>query len=177
MRKIIYSLLIGSFIGLMIISCEKKDDNDKQLIITGQLISNSKCKNDLKLSSQIVGTPDSLSCVNYSFDSDKNKLTLKHINAGFNCCPDSLYCKIELKGDTILIQELEKTAQCNCNCLYDLDIELNGVALKKYQIKFVEPYVSEQNKLLFEIDLTKITNGTYCVTRKLYPWGMDSLNE
>jgi hypothetical protein len=177
MKKIIYSFLTASLIGLVIISCEKNDGNDKQFIISGQLISNSTCKNDLKSSLQVVETSDSLSCVEFTFDNEKNKLTLKHINAGFNCCPDSLYCKIELKGDTILIQEFEKTAQCHCNCLYDLDINIHGVESKKYQIKFVEPYVSEQNKLIFEIDLTKESNGKNCVTRKLYPWGMDSLNE
>jgi hypothetical protein len=155
----------------MIISCYKKDDSDKQLIITGQLISNSTCKNDLKSSSQIVETPDSFSCVDYSFDYKKNKLTLKHINAGFNCCHDSLYCIIELKGDTILIQEFEKIALCECNCLYDLDIDINGVESKKYQVKIIEPYVSEQNKLEFEIDLTKDSIGNYCVTRNQYPWG------
>ena len=122
MKKLTYSLLTVSLIGLMIFSCEKNNDNDKQLKITGQLISNSTCKNGLKSSSQNVETPDSLSCVDYSFDKEKNKLTLKHINAGFNCCPDSLYCKIELKSDTILIQEFEKVADCRCNCLYDLDI-------------------------------------------------------
>lgn len=165
-----------SLIGIVIISCEK-DNNNKQLIITGQLISNSTCKNDLKSNSQITETSDSLSCVEYSFDNEKNKLTLKHLNAGFNCCPDSIYCKVELNGDTILIQEFEKTAQCHCNCLYDLNIEINGVVLKKYQVKFEEPYVAEQNKLVFEIDLTKDQNGTYYVTRKQYPWGMDSLKQ
>ncbi len=166
-----------ALIGLMIISCEKKDANDMQLIITGQLISNSSCKNGLKSGSQIAETPDSLSCVEYSFNKENSKLTLKHVNAGFNCCPDSLYCRIELKGDTIQIQEFEKQKLCKCNCLYDLDIELNGVEMKKYQIKFIEPYVAEQKNLIFEIDLIKDTNGIYCVTRKLYPWGINSLNE
>jgi len=177
MKKIIYSLLTCSLIVLVILSCEKNDDYDKQLIISGQLISNTTCKNDLKSRSQIVETPDSLSCVNYSFDKENNKLTIRHINAGFNCCPDSLYCKIELKGDTILIQEFEKVADCRCNCLYDLDFEISGVDLKKYQLKFIEPYVAEQDKLVFEIDLNSDQNGTYCVIRKLYPWGIDSLNE
>ena len=177
MKKIIYSLLTCSLLVLVILSCEKNDDYDKQLIISGQLISNTTCKNDLKSRSQIVETPDSLSCVNYSFDKENNKLTIRHINAGFNCCPDSLYCKIELKGDTILIQEFEKVADCRCNCLYDLDFEISGVDLKKYQLKFIEPYVAEQDKLVFEIDLNSDQNGTYCVIRKLYPWGIDSLNE
>jgi len=177
MKRAIYSFLTVSLIALVIFSCEKNNDNDMKQIVTGQLVGNSTCKKFLKSSSQIVVTPDTLSCVVYSFDKEKNKLTLKHINAGFNCCPDSLYCKIELKGDTILIQEFEKTAQCDCNCLYDLDIDINGVDLKKYQVKFVEPYAIGQNKIEFEIDLLKVTNGTYCVFRKLYPWGIHSLNE
>lgn len=169
MKPIIHSLVTVSLIVLMIICCEKKDENDKQLTISGQLISNSTCKNDLKSRSHIVETPDSLSCVEYSFDKENNKLTLKHINAGFNCCPDSLYCKVELISDTIQIQEFEKSALCGCNCLYDLDIEVTGIEIKKYEIKFVEPYVGDQIKLIFDIDLTKDLNGTYCVTRNQYP--------
>lgn len=174
MKPIIYSLLIVSFLGLMI-SCEKNNDNNKQLIVTGQLISNSTCKNDLKSSSQIIETPDSLSCVEYSFDKETNKLTIKHINAGFNCCPDSLYCKAEQKGDTIQIQEFEKSTKCWCNCLYDLDIVIDGVNKKTYQIKFEEPYIADQKKLTFEINLSADSNGRYCVTRKQYPWGQNSL--
>ena len=177
MKPIIYSLLFISLFGLFIISCEKNNNDGKQLIITGQLINNSTCKNDLKSAYQIVETPDTLSCVNYSFNKAKNILTLKHINAGFNCCPDSLYCKVELIGDIIQIQEFEKNAQCNCNCLYDLDIEIYGVELKTYRIKFIEPYISDQNKLIFELNLNKDSNGSYCVTRKQYPWGIDSINE
>jgi hypothetical protein len=177
MKPIFYSLLIVSLFGLTFICCEKNNPNEKQLIIKGQLISNSTCKNDLKSGSQIVETSDSLSCVEYSFDNEKNKLTIKHINAGFNCCPDRIYCKIGLKGDTILIQEFEKSAQCNCNCLYDLNIEVNGVEMKKYLIKFIEPYAGEQNKLVFEINLNENSNGSYCVARKQYPWGINSMNE
>jgi hypothetical protein len=100
-------------------------------------------------------------------------LTVKHINAGFNCCPDSLYCKVDLEGDTILIQELENSTLCHCNCLYDLVIEIKGIDLKKYHVKFIEPYVADQNKLLFEIDLTEDSTGSYCVTRQQYPWGIN----
>lgn len=175
MTKTIYSLLPVLLIGLMTTGCQRKDD--KQLVITGELISNTACKNDLKSAFQIAGIPDSLSCVEYSFDNENNKLTIKHINAGFNCCPDRLYCKIELKGNTIIIQEFEKSANCDCLCLYDLDIEINGVYPKKYQLEFAEPYASEQNKLEFEIDLSKDTKGSFCVTRKHYPWGVNSVTE
>jgi hypothetical protein len=172
MRKIAFSFLIVSLIGLMLIRCEKNDDNDTQLVIAGQLISNSSCKSDLKSSSQIVDTPDSISSVEYSFDEEQNKLILTHINAGFNCCPDCLYCTVELKGDTILIEEFEKTASCYCECLYDLDIEVTGVDSKSYQVEFVEPYASGQTQLLFEIDLVNDSTGFYSVTREQYPWGI-----
>lgn len=178
MKIIINSLWIILLFGLMTISCEKKGENDnEQLIITGQLISNSACKNGLKSGHQPIETPDSLSCVEYSFEEESNKLTLKHINAGFNCCPDSLYCDVRLNGDTILIQEFEKKAECRCNCLYDMVIEINGVDITNYQVKFIEPYIAEQDKLVFEIDLTKDQAGSFCVTRKKYPWGVESLNE
>jgi hypothetical protein len=176
MKKAVFSLLTVFCIAFMIFSCGKNDEINKELQMTGQLIGNSTCKNEFKSSDQISGTPDSLTCVEYSFDRDKNKLILKHVNAAFNCCPDSFYCKIELKGDTILIQEFETSALCKCNCLYDLDIEINGVEMKEYLIKFVEPYASEQSKLVFDIDLTTASQGSFCATRKQYPWGINSSN-
>jgi hypothetical protein len=81
-----------------------------------------------------------------------------------------------LSNDTIIISEHEAKAQCNCNCLYDLDLVINGVDSKEYQIKFIEPYSGEQKKISFKIDLTKEKNGSFCVTRKSYPWGMQILN-
>lgn len=177
MKKVIYSLLVGSLIGLTIVSCEKKSNDDKQGAISGRLISNTTCKSDYRYSAPVDETPDSISCVEYSFDNETHKLTLKHINAGFNCCADSLYCKIELKGDTILVREFEKSAQCDCNCLYDLDIEIDGVDMKKYQVKFVEPYIREQTEIVFGIDLARVMEGSYSVIRKSYPWGVNSLFE
>lgn len=175
MKPLIYSFLATVLFGLFIISCEK-NNNEKQLIITGQLISNSTCKSDLKSTNQHIETSDSLSCVEYLFDKENNKLTLTHINAGFNCCPDRLYCKVELIGDIIQIQEFEKTDACRCECLFDLDIEINGIDQKTYQIKFVEPYISDQNKIVFELDFNKNTSGSYCVTRTQYPWGVASFS-
>jgi hypothetical protein len=87
-----------------------------------------------------------------------------------------LYCKIELIGDTIQIQEYETASACRCNCLYDLDIEIEGVDLSKYQIKFVEPYAGDQAELIFWIDLTDEISGSYSVTRKNYPWGVYSMS-
>jgi hypothetical protein len=51
-----------------------------------------------------------------------------------------------------------------------LDIEINGIDAKIYQVEFIEPYSDEQEKIIFELDLTMEKEGSYCVTRKQYPW-------
>lgn len=176
MKSITYSLVVLFIVGTFILSCEKEEGNQIKMDITGQLLSHSICKNLLKSTSLMVYTPDSLSCVQYSFDQQNNKLTLSHINAGFNCCPDSLFCKVDLMDDTIMIYEYEKSALCRCNCLYDLNIEINGVVSDKYHIKFIEPYTADQTKLIFDVDLSNNSTGSVCVTRKQYPWGVKSFN-
>jgi hypothetical protein len=176
MKTSIYVIFATLIIGFSIYSCEKEQTKDKQIDFKGQLISKSACKSNLKSTKETTDTPDSLSCVDYSFDNSTNILTIKHINAGYNCCPDSFYCIISLNNDTIIIKEIELNPKCNCNCLYDLNIGIQGIDAKKYQIKFIEPYVNDQKKILFGIDLANEIVGSYCVTRKQYPWGLNSLN-
>ena len=159
------------FIGVLIFlsySCEENKINNND--ITGKLIRNTDCKT-FKSASIGSEVSDTLSCINYTFDTSVNKLILKHVNAGFNCCPESLYCAVSLSNDTIIIQEFEKESLCDCNCLYDLDIELNGVQAKRYYIKIIEPYAIGQEELDFELDLEHSNEGSHCVTRKHYPWG------
>jgi hypothetical protein len=122
----------------------------------------------------IAEYPDSLSCVLYSYDPSEQVLTLQHINSAFNCCPGKLSCKFSLKGDTIIIEESEREAACDCNCLFDLNMEISGVESRSYHIKMVEPYVEPAECILFEIDLEEQTEDTYCVIRKMYPWGIFS---
>lgn len=155
----------------LLTNCETDESSEKQFSLKSDIISNSGCKN-LKSANETDYTPDSLSCINYSFDSQTNRLTLQHINAGFNCCPDSLFCDATLKNNMIIIQEFETGGFCNCDCLYDLEIELNEIDSKKYQVKFIEPYAAEYKEILFEMDLRNTSEGTYCVTREQYPWGI-----
>ena len=155
---------------VLLASCENEESSEKQSTLTAKLMSNSDCKS-LKSANVTDYTSKSSSCIEYSFDSDNNLLTIQHINAGFNCCPESLYCEATLKKDTIIIQEFETSGLCDCNCLYDLEIELTGVDSGKYMVKFIEPYVGNNEKIIFEMDLTSNSTGTYCVTRDKYPWG------
>jgi len=107
-------LLIIALIAL-IFSCKNESET---YLINGQLLSHSECKS-MKSGAGISMDSDSLSCVEYAYEETNNKLHLKHINAGFNCCPGNLTCNVSISNDTILIQEKEQFAQCNCDCLYE----------------------------------------------------------
>ena len=167
MKTRLYLVMIAVVFSCFTYSCDKEQENT----LTGSLINHTGCK---MFKSYYIDsdTPDTLSCINYSFDPSNNKLSLSHINAGFNCCPESLYCDIKMINDTIIIQEFEKEALCDCNCLYDLEIELNGVFSKIYYLKIIEPYAGDEEKLFFQLDLEYHNQGSYCVTRKRYPWGI-----
>ena len=128
----------------------------------GKLISNTLCKNEK------TGTDET--CVEYSYNTDSKTLKLKHINTAFNCCPKALYVDVIKNENTITIEESERTQECNCTCLYDMEIEVYNVENKSYTIKFKEPYVADEFELNFQINLVQTPSGTYCLHRDIYPW-------
>ncbi len=168
MKRTVLLILVYTLLVMLTPGCEKDDNPSENTEFSGQLIKHTECKDAERIAAR-EETPDTLSCVKYSFDNDK--LMLRHINAGFNCCPDSLYVNTSLNGDTIVIKEFEESNNCKCDCLYDLDIELTGVEAKKYHIKFIEPYVTNQKEIFFDINLEESSEGKFCVVRKSYPWG------
>ncbi len=174
MRSIKLKFSIFLIIGVFVLACEKEENPPVE--ITGQLITNTLCKDFFKSTSQSNITPDTLSCIAYTYNKVDSVLTIRHINAGFNCCPEELSCTIATRGDTIIIQEFEKSSVCDCDCLYDLDIQINSVLDKKYKIKMIEPYIRDQQELFFEIDLSVEVSGSFCVVRKRYPWGIHQEN-
>jgi len=165
MKRILYYLFLFSLLP----TCTSEPDNPDQMNLTIRLLGTPQCIY-LKSPEAAAKTPDSQSCVEYAFDHDARRLILKHINAAFNCCPESLWCMVTYQNDTIIIQEFEKNMGCKCNCLYDLDIEIEGVEPGKYQIRLVEPYVGNQEKLNFELDIRTKKQGRFCVLRTIYPW-------
>ena len=170
--KTIYLLsIVLMFIVLLFIGCEKKNNENPNESINGKLINYSDCKS-FKSTVLKSDNEKNESCIEYFYDSQNKRLQLNHINAGFNCCPDILYCNIIVPNDSIIISEFEKNALCHCNCLYDLEIEINGIESKKYFIRIIEPYCGNQTKLNFEIDLISCNEGMYCVNRNNYPWGL-----
>lgn len=155
-------LLTISIISLLVIAACNKEKN------RGEIVNYSDCKN-LKSTDTISSNQ---SCIEYQYYDSSRLLHLKHINAGFNCCPTSLTCTVDVSGNTIRIEEIEKSSDCDCNCLYDLDIEIKDIDKTNYTLEFVEPYCGNQEQLIFTINLTDSLEGLYCVTRENYPWGV-----
>ncbi len=131
----------------------------------GKLISHTLCKNEKNLFAEVNET-----CVEYSYDVESKTLNIKHINTAFNCCPDALYSEITIDGNTITIEEFERKQECNCMCLYDMEMEVYNVERQTYTLKFEEPYIGDEYELTFDINLNENTSGTYCVERTNYPW-------
>ena len=147
----------------LFVSCTSDQDNQTKMELTIRIQGKPSCKG-----SKV--NDNSQSCVQYAFDQDNRMFILKHVNAAFNCCPDSIWCTIAYSNDTIIIQEFEKNFGCKCDCLYDLNLEISGLEPEKYYLKFVEPYSGDQDQLWFPIDLTDQKQGECCVARSLYRW-------
>lgn len=156
-------LLVFTFL----IDCSKKSSSpDGPLQIEIQNISD--CKSGY-LARMTDGTPNDLDCIEYEYTVD-GVLRLDHINAGFNCCPE-IHAQIGIDNNVITIRETEISAQCLCQCLFDLDYRVTGLVPGVYTIVVIEPYLNDiDQRLEFEVDLTAAPSGTYCAHREHYPW-------
>ena len=169
MKKASGHIILALMTVTLLCQCEK--EKQAESAISGVLVKHSECKSSLK-SAEIIA--DTLSCIQYVFDAENRQLTVKHVNAGFNCCPGELSCSFSIISDTIVITESEQSGLCNCLCLFDMDMEISGVNARKYQVKVIEPYAEDKERLVFEANLTQEPQGSFCVTRKNYPWGVST---
>jgi hypothetical protein len=158
------------FLFGVLATCTSEPENPDEMELTIRLIGNPQCVY-LKSYEDQPEIPESQSCIEYAFDKDAGKLILRHIHAGFNCCPESLWCTVTYRNDTIIVKEFEKNMGCKCNCLYDLDLEVEGIEPGKYQLQIIEPYIGNQEPLGGLIDLYTLKQGCFCVIRSIYPWG------
>lgn len=168
MKATFYPFLAA--VSLLLISYGCKNDPEKEdlWVVSGKLISNTECKmSSTKDSTFLI---DSITCAEFSYNAITHTLLLKHINAGFNCAPGDLSISVHISNDTIVIEEFESSNFALCNCLFDLDIEVQGIEAKPYQIKFIEPYCVNQEPLIFGVDFSTQTAGIHCIPRYGYPW-------
>lgn len=167
MKPIFSYYLIFTLLGLFFVAC----DEDPQSNITGKVTDQSQCKNFLVKNNEKFTVADTFSSVTYVYNVSQQKLTLTHVNAAFNCCPGEITCEIEIEGDTIHIYENEETSACDCMCLYDITEQLTNVTAGTYTIQYHEPYIGNQQILIFQINLSENSSGSFSVPRTSYPWG------
>ena len=142
------------------VACERQDPGGK---LSVSFTSDVQCKGGMALK---TGDPSpEQACIRYEYEGD-SLLTLHHLNAGFNCCPENFAVDIEVKGDSLIIREDDLKHGCKCNCLFDLDIQLHNLPADSYHVRIVEsnPY-GLWDKLTFDVDLDRKPEGEYCVTR------------
>ena len=138
----------------------------------GRLVGRTDCKGSGGASTGAAAGPtSSQECIEYDYDG-RGVLRLKHVNAGFNCCPGTVSADIEISDDTIRIEESESSSLCDCSCLYDLSYEIAALASGVYRISVIGPYQPEEGPPLeFLLDLDQASTGSFCVQRTQYPWG------
>ncbi len=140
---------------------------------SGVMLGYSGCK-EFEKATLLDGTPPDQDCIEYQYDG-QGTLLLKHVNAGFNCCPDEILAEITLVGNTVTITEnesLEPSGGCDCLCLFDVDYQIGNVPPGEYTIAVDQLYLQPGAEILeFTVDLTSSPSGEYCVQRDHYPWG------
>jgi len=129
----------------------------------GSLTSQSGCKKGFGGGGSSTGEE----CMEYTFAS--GVLTLRHVNAGLNCCAKAA-AKIAVEDAEISIEESEtyEVGPCRCECLFDIDLEVRNLEPGPYVIRVSGPI---GKGLEFPVDLEKEPSGSYCEERTGYPWG------
>ena len=163
MKRLSKSLLI--IVAILFFGCDAENPVGN---LTGSLVDHSEC---LLKTTENTQVPSSQSCVSFTYANQT--LFLTHYNAGFNCCPGTLAASFNLQNDTLYVLESESEPLCDCNCLYDLEMEVNQLNPGTYILKMVEPYISDPSEVLvFSFNLNDSTSGTFCVDRNNYPWNL-----
>lgn len=136
---------------------ELGNQEDPGNIITG----NSGCKANALGAAAINGTLPYTESVHYTYDG--TMLFLTHMNTAFNCCPESITATTTVMTGMITIEEKENlsTKVCSCECLYDLDMQVDNVAAGQYGVKITKPQRPTLLPIEFILDLHTQTSGTY----------------
>jgi|GEM_PF-635107 len=135
---------------------------------SGQMTGRTDCKS---LEKAVVETPSDQDCIEYEYDGEST-LLIKHVNAGFNCCPE-IATNVIIENNIITIEEIEIEGLCDCLCLFDMDYEVINLPPGAYTIRVEEPYFPEgDDPLEFQLNLDEAVSGSFCVDRSHYPWGI-----
>ena len=111
------------------------EDAVKEYSVTG-------CK-----SMRVAGDEDFAEYVEYQSIANGN-LSLKHINALFNCEPGQILTGASIKDGIIEVEEHEEFDGADCVCCYDLYLEVGPLEEKEYTVVF-----KRHNKEVFKFAL------------------------
>ena len=142
---------------------------------SGKLLATYGCK--LFTDTKLGFAPSDKECLSWEYDGE-SVLSLKHQNAGFNCCPDEITAQITIDGNVIRIVEDEDMTSggCYCLCLFDVNYEIEHLAPGEYQIIILGPYMSVDwgtdgvDSIEFTVDISAMPTGFECIQRNHYPW-------
>ncbi len=111
------------FVTIAISSC-KKSFPDNPLAVDNYTVSGCKTKGD----NAPAGDAEFITIKTV----DDYYLLFNHINSVFNCEPVEITIAIEIRADTITINENERQGTANCVCPYDLEFRLGPLHYGKY---------------------------------------------
>jgi hypothetical protein len=162
-----------ALLALVLAACSSGTEPDQTASPVGELAKATGCK-AFTASTGGFTVPSEQDCIEYEYDGE-SILQLRHVNAGFNCCPDTLTAVFHIQVGSIIIDEAERldSGGCHCLCLYDLDYEIRDLPPGEYAIRVNQPYLWAGADILeFTVDLTDEPSGFHCIERDRYPWGV-----
>ena len=151
-KTILFSV-IALFLLLGGAGCEKEKTNEMQL----RDFSYVGCKENTDKTKQSFSESilKNQEYIEYRAIED-GYLHIKHINAQFNCCPDTIKVNFSTGNNGFVITEDEQNPKCNCFCNYDLEYKIGPLSSGKHTI-FIYKGSIEQKK--FNINYTPSTEG------------------
>ena len=159
------------FVSVVLLGVSCKNSPGNQLLPSGVLIEYQGCKEWTTGIETGTDAAKNQDCIEYVYDGQS--LILKHVNAGFNCCPGEILADIDIVGNLITITENEQEAGCFCLCLFDLDFEIINLQPGDYTIRVNELYIQDGDDVLeFTLQLVSGTTGVFCLKRSYYPWDL-----
>ncbi len=128
--------------------CSNSED-ESNIFLNNFYFSECKGNNSLKKNSQ--------NGQNFEIKFFNDTLHIKHIDAIFNCCVDSINLQYDLSiGSNINllnIYEIEYANNpCKCNCPIDLDIKFVYLNVKATIINFFVKYYNSEDSILIYSD-------------------------
>jgi len=162
-RGMILTLLL--LVLLSLVNCSSKTSLTTQpaSLPSGTVVGYDGC-----ISLQLLASTSD--CLDWEYTSE-GTLEIRHVGAGFNCCPGEIYADITITGEEIVIEEREQESACDCLCIFNVEYEVTNLKPGKYEIRVIEPYLrGEDEPLVCAIDVTMSSSGKCCAERNHYPW-------